>query len=196
MPNDISPEKSKKLSTPAEIKAYLHPLRLVLLKKMAYKKQTISQIARELKVHPANITHHIKLLENQGLIRLVERRDIGKNIEKYYRASAFHFSVQMDSDKPEDKKQLALCLARDDLSYTLETLDFKDDRPLLTLIKSAKLKHSDLNKFFKKLMALVRDFEKSNLEEGEAYTLNMSLYPSQTEEILKENIILKQEKEK
>ena len=62
---------------------------------------------------------------------------------------------------------------------------------MLALIKSVKLKHSDLNKFFKKLMALVRDFEKSNLEEGEAYTLNMSLYPLQTEEIPEENIVLK-----
>ena len=191
MPNDISPEKSKKLSTPAEIKAYLHPLRLVLLKKLAHKKQTISQIARVLKVHPANITHHIKLLENQGLVRLVERRDIGKNIEKYYRASAFHFSVHMDSDKHEDKKQLALSLARDDLSYALETLDFKDDRPMLALIKSVKLKYSDLNKFSKKLMALVEEFNKSNLEGGEAYTLNMSLYPLQTDELPNENIILK-----
>ncbi len=191
MSNDINPEKSKKLSTPAEIKAYLHPLRLVLLKKLAHKKLTVSQIAKELKVHPANITHHFKLLEKEGLVRLVEKRDIGKTIEKYYRASAYHFSVQMGPGKHEDKKQLALSLARDDLSYALETLDSKDTRPLLTLIKSAKLRYSDLNKFFKKLMVLVGEFEKSNLEEGEAYTLNMSLYPSQTGELPKENIILK-----
>ncbi len=190
MPNDIAPKKRKKLSTPQEIKAYVHPLRLVLLKKLAHQKLTISQIARELNVHPANITHHIKLLEKLGLVRLVERRDIGKNIEKYYRASAFHFSVQMDSDKHEDKKQLALSLARDDLSYALETLDFKDDRPLQALILNAKLKYSDLNKFFKKMMALVEEFEKSNLEGGEPYTLNMSLYPLQMGELPNENIFL------
>ena len=99
MTNDIKPLPYYKLTKAPQIKGYIHPTRIVILKKLAEKKRTISGIARELEVHPANITHHFKLLEKTGLIKLVEKRDIGKTIEKYYRAIAYSYIVKAGDKK-------------------------------------------------------------------------------------------------
>ena len=85
---NMRPKKLLVLQKPVEIKAYVHPTRMNILRMIAIRKRTVSSVARDLGVHPANITHHFKLLEKTKLIQLVERRDIGKNIEKYYRAAA------------------------------------------------------------------------------------------------------------
>ena len=67
-----------------QIKAYVNPTRIVILNMLIKKKRTVTSVAKELNVHPANLTHHFKLLEKAGLIKLVEKKDTGKNLEKYY----------------------------------------------------------------------------------------------------------------
>jgi len=48
-----------------QIKAYVHPTRINILTMLAAKKMTVSSVAKKLKVHPANITHHFRLLERK-----------------------------------------------------------------------------------------------------------------------------------
>ncbi len=79
--------------TERQTKAYLHPIRMKIMGNISKKAMTISQVAKEIGVHPANITHHFKILLNAKLIKLVEERDIGRNIEKYYLAIASHFDI-------------------------------------------------------------------------------------------------------
>ena len=84
MTNDIRPDKSFVLTEDDQVRAYVHPTRIIILKQLAKGKSTVSGMAKKLGVHPANLTHHFKKLEKSGLIKLVEKKDIGKNIEKYY----------------------------------------------------------------------------------------------------------------
>ncbi len=84
---DITPSTTLELNTNEQIRAYVNPTRMTILAMLAQEKQSVSGIARKLNVHPANLTHHFKLLEKVGLIKLVEKRETGKNLEKFYRAS-------------------------------------------------------------------------------------------------------------
>ena len=67
-------------------------------------------------LHPANLTHQFRRLEQAGLIDLVEKRDIGRNIEKYYRATAYTFTIQWEKQTQSNKKTLALSILQDDLA--------------------------------------------------------------------------------
>ena len=118
----LRPRKLLVLKENSQIKAYVHPTRIAILRMLAAKKRTVSNVAREIGVHPANITHHFKLLEKVGLIRLVERRDIGKNIEKYYRAIAHNFVVNVDRQTKSNKQALELSILRNDLSTAISTV--------------------------------------------------------------------------
>jgi DNA-binding transcriptional ArsR family regulator len=65
---NITPLFSQTLTANEQIRAYVHPTRMTILALLAQEKQSISGVARQIAVHPANLTHHFKLLEKAGLI--------------------------------------------------------------------------------------------------------------------------------
>lgn len=181
MNNDnFEPKKLYIITENTQIKGYVHPTRMVLLQMLAKEKRTISSIAKELNVHPANITHHFKLLEKVGLIYLVEKRDNGKNLEKYYRAIAYNFEVKPEDDREANKKALALSILKSDLAIAINTIKEDDSREVLALLGSAKLDPEDVKRFIKKLEGLLAEFKGYNSKDGTAFTINLSLYPNDT----------------
>lgn len=55
---------------------------------------TLSQLGHQLGEHPAQIRHHLKLLENAGLVELVGTHPVRGFVEKYYLARARAFLLQ------------------------------------------------------------------------------------------------------
>lgn len=175
---DLSPAPVQTLASNEQIRAYVNPTRMTILALLAQEKRSVSGVARQLGVHPANLTHHFKLLEKTGLIELVEKRETGKNLEKYYRARAYQFIVSA-SDQPADQKLLALSILRDNLNTALQTLtDPNDARAVLGILKSVRLHPDDVEVFGTKLMALADGFASRAAETGDVYSLNVSLYPT------------------
>ena len=184
------PQGFLELKEGKQVKAYVHPTRITILKLLGIEKRTVSGTAKELGVHPANITHHFKLLETTGLIRLVEKRDIGKNIEKYYRAIAYNFIVKLEGETMANKKALALSILKNDLSVAANSIRINDNRIVMALLKTARLKEKDTVLFSKKLQKLIDDFEKYDSEEGTSYNINLSLYPNDTDCTPQKEIII------
>src|SRR5262249_45972522 len=91
-------ENHRTLTAQAEIEAYLHNTRMQMLAVLRDGPATGAQIAERLGVHPANLTRHLRTLLDAGLIELVERRDTGRNVEKYYAAAAHSFDVAPEAD--------------------------------------------------------------------------------------------------
>jgi DNA-binding transcriptional ArsR family regulator len=177
---DITPSNDQILNTPEQIRAFAHPTRMTILGILAREKQSVSGVARQLGVHPANLTHHFKLLEKVGLLKLVEKRETGKNLEKYYRAVAYHFTVSTSGESNGNKKLLALSILRDNLTAALQMLQNQsEDQVVLGLLKTAHLDPEDVPKFEKKLFDLLEEFSAFRSGTGPAYSLNMSLYPAE-----------------
>jgi DNA-binding transcriptional ArsR family regulator len=176
---DITPAPSLALTGDAQIRAYVHPTRMTILALLAEEKQSVSGVARRLGVHPANLTHHFKLLEKTGLIQLVEKRDTGKNLEKYYRAVAYYFSV-VPGSAMAGKRALVLAILRDNLTAALQSLKNEPlEQEVLGLLKTVRVKPDDLLRFSEKLFILADEFTALDSESGTlCYSLNMSLYPT------------------
>jgi len=175
---DFSPLPIQSLTTDEQIRAYVNPTRMTILALLAQEKASVSSVARQLGVHPANLTHHFKLLQKTGLIELVEKRETGKNLEKLYRARAYQFIVAA-SDQPADQKLLALSILRDNLNTALQTLtDPNDERAVLGVLKSVRLRPEDVETFGAKLLALADEFASQSAETGDVYSLNVSMYPT------------------
>lgn len=160
-----------------QIKAYLHPTRMALLQMLARERMTISGAARVLKVHPANITHHFKALEKVGLVSLVEKMNNGKNLEKYYLATAKSFIVKPEGEQL-NKKALILSVLKDSLSTAIETAKAGDERLTLGLLDCGRLTQEQSYEFVKRLYQLMQEFKEMNDPDGETYFLNIGLYPS------------------
>ncbi|MCX8129647.1 MAG: helix-turn-helix domain-containing protein [Clostridia bacterium] len=164
-----------------QIKAYVHPTRIILLQLLSKESRTISSIAKELGVHPANITHHFKLLERAGLICLVEKKDTGRNIEKYYRSIAYNFIVNTEQEGNLDKKALALSILKSDLATAISTIKKRPELEMIALLESVRISHDTAAKFIQKLERLVEEFRECSSAEGTLYSINLSLYPNEVD---------------
>ena len=186
----IQPKEILALSTNSQIKAFVHPTRIAILRMLAVKKRTVSNVAKELGVHPANITHHFKLLERVGLIKLVERRDIGRNIEKYYRSIARNFVVNTSKSTKINKQALELSILRNDLSTAISTVKKEGRHQVIAVIKIARILPRDMKLLQRKIMKLIREFSRYDSEHGRAHTLNISAYPNETDYVSRAEIII------
>jgi DNA-binding transcriptional ArsR family regulator len=82
------------LADPVQLKAFTDPLRRRVLHVVTLRAATNQQVADDLGEPQAKVLHHLRVLLDLGLIRLVETRVRGGNVEKYYRAVARVFSIR------------------------------------------------------------------------------------------------------
>ncbi|MDK2823363.1 MAG: hypothetical protein PWQ67_267 [Clostridia bacterium] len=76
-----------------KIKSVADPLRVKVLKILIERQATVKQIADLLGQSSAKMHYHVKELEKQNLIKLVETIEKGGILEKYYRAVAKSYQL-------------------------------------------------------------------------------------------------------
>ncbi|MGS2616397.1 ArsR/SmtB family transcription factor [Micromonospora sp. LZ34] len=90
---DQPPDELLEVTTPAQFKALGHPLRQRLLFALGQRPATISQLAASLGAAKGNVAHHLKVLREAGMVRVVHTRPVRGGTEQYYQRSARHLRV-------------------------------------------------------------------------------------------------------
>ncbi|CAL9511844.1 hypothetical protein SUDANB95_03625 [Actinosynnema sp. ALI-1.44] len=80
------------IGSPEQFKALSHPLRQRLLFALGREPATISQLAVSLDARKGNVGHHLKVLREAGLVRVVETRKVRGGTEQYYQRAAKRMS--------------------------------------------------------------------------------------------------------
>lgn len=177
--DDYRPEPLRRLSSKDELHAYVNATRITILALLRDSSATITQIAREIGTHPANLTHHFRILEKTGLIRLVEKRDTGRNLEKLYRAVALSFVTAPGELKVVEKQALKLSILRDEFAASIQRLSkSKNEVEVFARLLVARISKKSLKKFQRKLILLVHEFEQSETREGDPYSIALCLFPA------------------
>lgn len=91
----VEPQQFEVIDSVAKIKALTDPLRVRVLSLLCQRAATNQQVADALGEPHAKVLHHVRTLLDLGLIRLVETRIRGGNVEKYYRAVARMFGIRL-----------------------------------------------------------------------------------------------------
>ena len=76
-----------------QVRAVADPLRFRILEAFGREPMTTKQVATLLGEKPTRLYHHVEILEQVGLIRLIKTRQNRGTIEKYYRALASEFTI-------------------------------------------------------------------------------------------------------
>jgi DNA-binding transcriptional ArsR family regulator len=76
-----------------QMRALADTLRLRVLELLAHRGMTATQLSAALGEQPARVHYHVRELERVGLVTLVETREKGGIVEKYYRAVARSITV-------------------------------------------------------------------------------------------------------
>lgn len=172
-------DAQRDLTTEEEISAYLHRSRMAILAVLRDGPATATQIAVRLGVHPANLTRHIRVLEKAGLVALVEKRDTGRNLEKYYAATADSFVVVPDTTDLTAPHKIGLTFAQSQLSEALARLPDEIASPIVALVLDVRISQANARAFAEELALLGRRFAAADENDGEAYEAVLALYPGQ-----------------
>ena len=85
--------ETKTLQSLEVIKVLGESLRVEILRLLMVAPATLSQLGRALGLYPAKVRHHLKQLEEVGLVEFVESREVRGFVEKYYQATSQAYFV-------------------------------------------------------------------------------------------------------
>ena len=102
------------LSHPDDLKALSHPLRLTLLRHLTGRAATLSQLGACFGQSAAHIRHHIKALEQAGLITPTAPPVQHSHLEKYYTAVADGWLVQFPILPADHSGQISVVISSKD----------------------------------------------------------------------------------
>lgn len=181
------------------LKVIAHTLRHQIIESLTLEPLTVKQIADKLGLSPSKLYYHVNLLEEHGLIQVVEKRVVANLIESVYQASAPCLEVDpglLAFGTDEGRQALHSMLAsgldatRDDLLDSLEARAAQlargakeDPRRVLSTRSLSRINKAQAEAFLARLKQLVKEFEASDADPGpgeealQLYALQIVFYP-------------------
>src|SRR6185503_9763737 len=91
------------LTSPSQVKAIGHPLRTTILHLLHERAATVSELASAVERPKSTVAHHVKVLAEAGLVRVVRTRRVRAIEERFYGRTArmFYVSVERDANGEE-----------------------------------------------------------------------------------------------
>jgi putative molybdopterin biosynthesis protein len=102
--------------------------RLEILSSLMVKPATLSQLGKKMDMHPAQVRHHLKKLEEAGFVEMTSTSVVRGFVEKYYQATARAFMVNLTIVPEHSKKNTILATGSHDLALELLALELAADK--------------------------------------------------------------------
>jgi DNA-binding transcriptional ArsR family regulator len=178
------------------LKVLSDPLRMQIIELMGDQPRTVKQVAKQLDMTPNKLYYHIKLLDDHGLIRVVETRLVSGIVEKHYQTTAKEISVAdglLSISKPAGEEEIDALISsildgtKADFRRSLQLRAAKETQQGEQYCSNvtremARLTLEQANEICKKLVELVKEFESYNNEEDDencqTFALTTLFYPS------------------
>src|SRR5216684_2482973 len=133
-------QEQYEIETIEQLRAIADILRLRIIDLLQPQPMTVTQLGDVLKMAPAKVHYHVRELERVGLLQLVETREKGGILEKYYQPIAKNISVakSLFLSAPPDESLAATSAWLDQLKDGFQrafrtALEQKDEQPNLGL---------------------------------------------------------------
>lgn len=177
------------------LKVISDPLRWQMIELLTVKPQTVKQLAEKLGLAPSKLYYHINLIENYGLIQVVETRLVSGILEKHYQTIAPEFEIDPEllnfGTRAGRESINAILLStldatRDDLLRSLQARAFALDsgatphpRTANVTRQISRIPEDKAAEFSKRLFTLMQEFEAADDEQGDqTYAMMVALYPT------------------
>jgi DNA-binding transcriptional ArsR family regulator len=167
--------ESYEIHTVEQLRAVADVLRIQIIEALIEQPMTVTQVGELLGIAPAKIHYHVRELEKVGLLQLVETREKGGILEKYYQPIARDFSVAygLFLSASSDDSLAATGAYIDEVKLGFQramraSLERKDEQPFLMLgsgrLYVTKEEHKEIEK---KIVDLFKAYETRRGIEGE-----------------------------
>jgi DNA-binding transcriptional ArsR family regulator len=163
------------LTEPSQVKAIGHPLRTTMLGLLHERAATVSELAAALERPKSTIAHHVKVLKDAGLVRVVRTRRVRAIEERFYGRTArmFYVSVERSSDADD--------LPRDFNDFEVAAREssgaFRDGK-LWGFVRHARISEAQASDFWERMAALVAEFDQLPRSGETMYGFAVGVYPT------------------
>lgn len=168
-------EESYEITSLEQLRAVADMLRIQIIDLLKEQAMTVTQVAGALDMAPAKVHYHVRELERVGLLRLVETREKGGVLEKYYKPIARDISVSktLFLNVPLDDSLAATSFWFDQLKDGFQrafrsALEKKDEQLNLALgLSHIYITVEEQKELVKQIVELLNPYEKKRHIEGE-----------------------------
>jgi len=164
------------LSRPSQVKALGHPLRNTILGLLHERAATVSELAVALERPKSTVAHHVKVLAEAGLVRVVRTRRVRAIEERFYGRTARMFYVAVDRGSDGDE------LPRDFNDFEVaagESATAFRNGKLWGFIRHARISETQASEFWEQMARLVAEFDQLPRSGETVYGFAVGVYPTE-----------------
>ena len=162
------------LSEPSQVKAIGHPVRTTILGLLHERAATVNELAVALDRPKSTVAHHVKVLGEAGLVRVVRTRRVRAIEERFYGRTARMFYVVEESPEGDE-------LPRDFNDFEVaarESVAAYRDGKLWGFIRHARISEAQASEFWERMAELVAEFDQLPRSGDTMYGFAVGVYPT------------------
>jgi len=163
------------VTEPAQLRAMADPLRATILDLLLERAATVAELAAAIGRPKSTVAHHVNVLVDAKMLRVVRTRRVRAIDERYYGRTARTFYVGVVNRPGEDPTTVhanALAVA------AAESVPAHEVDDLRTILRHARIPGEQAAEFWERVLELSRDFAKLPRGGNTVYGFVAGLYPT------------------
>ncbi len=163
------------LTEPAQVRALSHPMRNVILGLLHERAATVTELAAALERPKSTVAHHVKVLAESGLVRVVRTRRVRAIEERFYGRTARMFFVGVErgpsgEEMPRDFNDFEVAAHESATAFR--------DGKLWGFIRHARIAEPQVREFWQRMSELVDEFDRLPRTGDTVYGFAVGVYPT------------------
>src|SRR6266536_2172900 len=163
------------ITAPAQLRAIADPLRGTILDLLLERAATVAELAAAVNRPKSTVAHHVNVLADAGLLRVVRTRRVRAIDERYYGRTARLFQVGVVERPGEDPttvhaSALSVAAAEAGPSHAADELR--------SILRHARVPEERAEELWQRILAIVQEFSRLPRGGGTVFGLAAALYPT------------------
>ena len=161
------------LTESSQVKALGHPLRNTILGLLHERAATVNELAVALERPKSTVAHHVKVLREAGLVKVVRTRRVRAIEERFYGRTARLFYVARSAGGgrlPRDFNDFEVAAAESMAAY--------QDGKLWGFIRHARITEAQVSAFWERMARLIEEFDRLPRAGKTVYGFAVGVYPT------------------
>ncbi|GAA1600013.1 hypothetical protein GCM10009789_62730 [Kribbella sancticallisti] len=171
---DYELDETTELTTVAQVRAISDPLRTTILGLLHERAATVTELAAAVKRPKSTVAHHVKVLADAGLLKVVRTRRVRAIEERYYGRTARMFYVGLGRhvdgvDLPPDFNDFEVAAKESVAAY--------EAGQMRSFIRHARISAERAAEFWQRIDEAIHEFDRLPRSGETAYGFTVGLYP-------------------
>jgi DNA-binding transcriptional ArsR family regulator len=166
---------SVEVTTPAQLRAIADPLRATILDLVLERAATVSELATAVNRPKSTVAHHVSVLHEAGMLRIVRTRRVRAIEERFYGRTGRTIRVGAVRS-PGDPTTVCV----NGLSVAAaESVPAHEADTLYSTLRHARIPKESASQFWRRVEALIREFTQLPRSGDTVYGFAAGLYPTE-----------------